>query len=116
MGMPHAQARMTALLRIPVRPAESLDEKIAQPLLGGIEIIRRIQRAEHIVSFHPPIEIADQCSKSRLTKKVKNLCFGCHYNNRKTCGPKTNNPIATEPIALNSTAPAATSLLLATIG
>lgn len=67
--VPHAQARMAALLRVGLRAAETLDEKFLKPLLRAGHIVGWIHGAEDVVGDNATIKRADESGKSILTDR-----------------------------------------------
>ena len=63
---------MPALLEVAGRSAETADQKIAQPLLGAVEIVCRIHRSENVVAGHLPVERGDQPLETFLPNRLVN--------------------------------------------
>ena len=72
-AVPRAKARMPALLDIALRSSKAIDQKIAQSLLGAVELLGRIHRPEHIVGRHPAVEGSDHACNSRLAHYSKDV-------------------------------------------
>ena len=95
--VPHPQARMAALLDVARRSAEAADQKIAQPLFRGRQVIRRIHRSEHIVRWHLRIKGADQPSEPVFPNPFVDLFFRQIHNPSMTDeSPKTAYELAME--------------------
>ena len=54
--MTHAQPRMSTLLNVCLRAAETVDEKSAQPLFSARKIVFGIDRPEYVVAGNLPIK------------------------------------------------------------
>ena len=67
--VPHPQARVPALLDVARRAAEPSDEKVAQPLLGAGQIVRRIHRPENRIGRHLRVERADETREAVLADR-----------------------------------------------
>ncbi len=64
--MTHAQAGMAALLDVNRRPAEPVNQEIAEALLRARKIVGRIQGPQEIVPGNLTVERRDQPLKSFL--------------------------------------------------
>jgi hypothetical protein len=78
--VPHTQPRVSTFLYITLRPAESEDEEIAQSLLGALEIVLRIHRAEDTVPGNLPIERPHEASKPILTDERIHFLVVDHFH------------------------------------
>ncbi len=58
--VPHAKARMTALLHVSLRSAEAADEKVPQAQFGAIEIVLRIHGTEDVIGGNLPVKRGDE--------------------------------------------------------
>jgi cation:H+ antiporter len=77
--VPHAQPGMAALFPIGPRAAPVLDEEEPEPLLGGSEVLFRIERAEHRVRRDVLIEPVDEPAEGLLAADRLEEChFLCH--------------------------------------
>ncbi len=63
-GVPHAQPGMASLLDVRGRAAKAIDQKIAQPLLGSLKIVRGIKRGENVILRNLPVERGDKTLES----------------------------------------------------
>jgi hypothetical protein len=54
--VPGAKSWMPALLDIPLRAAEPINQKIPQTLFGGNKVVGWIHRAQDIIFRHTPVE------------------------------------------------------------
>lgn len=77
--MPHAKPGMPALLDIRRRTTEPVDQKITEPLLSAMKIVRRIKRAQNVVIRYLPVERGNQPLKSSRADGWVDLVF-FHYN------------------------------------
>jgi hypothetical protein len=68
----HAEARVTALLDVGLRAAETADEEIAETLLSAGEILVGIHRAEEVVGFDATVEGADETAETFIADDVVN--------------------------------------------
>jgi hypothetical protein len=66
---------MPACFEIRRRPAESKQEKIAETMLRPLQIVRRIERTQHIVGWDLPVERRHQALKSIVPNHLVNLLF-----------------------------------------
>ena len=64
---------MPALFNVFRRPAEAVNQKIAQALLGSAQVVSRIHRAEDVVRGNLPVEFRRQAIESRLADGGVNL-------------------------------------------
>jgi hypothetical protein len=74
--VPHPQPGVPSLLHVPLRAAEASDEKVAQPLLGAGEILRRVHHAQHRIAWDLTIEATNQSRESCFTDPGEDLFFG----------------------------------------
>ena len=68
--MPHPEPRVTALLNVDGRAAEPADQEIAEPLLGAGQIVRRIHRAQDVVSRDLRVECRHQPAEPAVTDQA----------------------------------------------
>lgn len=88
---------MAALLDITRRTAEAADEKIPQPLLGALQIVRRIHRAEHVITRHLCIKRADEPLEAFFANARVDLFLTQIHNSSMTDeAPKTAFELAME--------------------
>ena len=66
---------MAALLDIPWRPAEAIDQIIAQALLGAGQVVFGIHRAENIVAGHLFVKRRDQAGEAFFAHRGKHFRF-----------------------------------------
>jgi hypothetical protein len=71
--MPLAQTWMTALVDVALRAAESIHEKISQPLLGAGQIVLRIHGPQDLVGRHLHVKRVDEPVEAILADNRKNL-------------------------------------------
>ena len=62
--MPHPQPRMSPVLDVAFRSSESVNQKIAQPLLRAGEIFLPIHWPEQIIPRHLPVKRGNQSCKA----------------------------------------------------
>jgi hypothetical protein len=62
--MPRAEAWMTSLFNVSLRPSEPTDQEISEALLGTWEVARRIHGPQKVVLRDLPIEGGDQPSET----------------------------------------------------
>src|SRR5436190_371322 len=62
--MSHSQSRMTALLRIVIGAAKTLDQKITQAFFGAGEILIGIERAEKVIAGDALVEVGDEACEA----------------------------------------------------
>lgn len=74
--MPHAQARMTALLDVAWRPAEAADEEVAQPLFGAGQVVCGIHWPQDVVRGHLRVEGSHEPGEAFLADTRIDLIFG----------------------------------------
>jgi hypothetical protein len=63
-GVTHAEARMTALLDVPLRTAESEDQEIPEALFSPVEIVLWIHWAQDFVISDLSIKGSNQALKA----------------------------------------------------
>ena len=71
-----AKLGMAALLDVALRAAESVHQKIPQPLLRTRQIVRRIHRSEDLVARNLRIERAHQTLEAVLANLPVHFAFG----------------------------------------
>ena len=71
--MAGAKPRMASLLDVALRPAESVDEKIAEPLLGGCEVVGWIHWTEHVIVRHSAIKSSHHTRDSLLANSFEDF-------------------------------------------
>jgi hypothetical protein len=62
--MPRAEAGMTPLLDVSLRPSEPADQEISEALLGACEILRRVHGSQEVVLRDLSIEGGDQARET----------------------------------------------------
>jgi len=62
--MPHAKARVTALLDVTLGTTEPADEEVPEALLGPAEIRTRIHGTENVVRWDLPVKRGNQTMKA----------------------------------------------------
>jgi hypothetical protein len=86
---------MAALLHITRRSAESADQKVAQPLFGPRQIVRRVHGPEHLICRDLGVKRPDQPRKTFLSNPCVDLFFGQIHNSSMTDEtPKTAYEVA----------------------
>src|SRR5690348_9193815 len=58
--MPHAQPGVASLLDIRLRPAEAIDEKVPESLLGALKIVRRVHGSQNVVFWNLTVKSSHQ--------------------------------------------------------
>jgi hypothetical protein len=74
-SVPHAEPRMAALLDVLLRTTETVDQKAAQPLLGGGQVATAIQRPKNFIVRDLAVESGGQTLESLLTDGGVNFVF-----------------------------------------
>jgi hypothetical protein len=62
--MPRAEAGMTPLFDVSLRPSEPADQEISEALLGAWEILRRVHGSQNVVLRDLSIEGGDQAPET----------------------------------------------------
>lgn len=91
----HTQSRMSALLEVARRSAESADHEIPQPLFRANQIVFRIHRTENVVLRNLCVKGMDQPGKSFFTDTRVNVVF-CHNLSMSDEAPKSALELAME--------------------
>ena len=73
--VPHAQARVPALLNVSLRPPKPADQEISQPFLGAVKVLGRIHWSEDVVGGHFRVKRRHQPGKAFLANLPVNLTF-----------------------------------------
>jgi hypothetical protein len=73
--MAHAQSRMPALFDVSLWAAETVNQEIAQALLGCNKIVWRVHRTQDTVSGYSSVECRNQPRDSGLTDQVVYVNF-----------------------------------------
>jgi len=89
---------MPALFQIPLRPAEPVDQKIAQPLLRPRHILRRIHRPQQFVPRYLPVKRPHQTLEPVLADQRINLQFAFHVSQFLTARPDRRDNEETLPM------------------
>src|SRR5262245_20099234 len=66
---------MPALLEIPNRPPESIDQKVSKAYLGARQILGRIHGPEHIVLRDPSVERRDHSRDALFSDSREDVGF-----------------------------------------
>ena len=98
--VPHAQARMAALLDVALRSAKAADQKIFQPLLGAMQILFRVHRAKNVVARNLLVERRDQPLEAFLADLPVDIAVRNHrcssYDRIMDGAPKSAYELAME--------------------
>ena len=98
--VPHAQARMAALLDVSLRPAKAADQEILQPLFSALQIRFRVHRAKNVVAGNLPVKPRDEALEAFLADLRVDIAVRNHrcssYDRIMDGAPKSAYELAME--------------------
>ena len=71
--MAHAKPRVPPLLDVARGAAEPANQEVAKPLLGPLQVVRRVHGAQEVVVWNLPVERRDKALEPVFTDGLEDL-------------------------------------------